>query len=126
MASTPRFVFISYAREDGVPFAEQLSEDLAKAGHHPWRDTEQLGTRGGQAWETELTEQLLSAELVVVVLTPGAYASPYVRGEISKALDSKLTVVPAVFLDCDVPLALVERRRIGCRAARGTAQRAPP
>ena len=115
MASTPRFVFISYARDDGLPFAQQLSEDLARAGHQPWRDTEQLATLGGTAWETELTEQLLSAELVIVVLTPRAYASPFVRAEISKARENHLTVVPALFLDCDVPLALVELQRLDFR-----------
>ena len=110
MVSTPRFVFVSYAREDGTDFAAKLSRDLSEAGHHTWRDTEQLSTRGGEAWEAELTEQLLSAELVVVILTPAACASQFVRGEFSKALDNKLTVVPALFLDCDVPLALSGRQ----------------
>ena len=112
MVSTPRFVFISYAREDGTEFAAKLSRDLSEAGHQAWRDTEQLATRGGEAWEAELTEQLLSAELVVVVLTPAACSSLFVRGEFSKALDNKLTVVPALFLDCDVPLALSGRQHL--------------
>ena len=47
MPVTPRFVFISYARLDGEAAATYLSEQLAKAGHHPWRDTEQLLSRGG-------------------------------------------------------------------------------
>jgi hypothetical protein len=105
MASS-RAVFISYSRKDGLPFARQLSDDLSRGGHRPWRDEEQLATRGGEAWEGELTAQLLSAELVVVVLTPEACVSPIVKGEFMKARDNKLTVVPALFLDCDVPVSL--------------------
>ncbi|MGE3179823.1 MAG: TIR domain-containing protein, partial [Vicinamibacterales bacterium] len=123
MASTSRFVFISYAREDGAPFAARLSADLTRAGHQPWRDTERLTTRGGEAWERELLEQLLSAELVVIVMTPGAVASPFVRGEFTKALENNLTIVPALFADCDMPLGLVELQYVDFRtdAAAGLA-----
>jgi tetratricopeptide (TPR) repeat protein len=105
MPSTSRFVFISYARDDGAPFAQRLSTELKHAGHQVWMDTEQLASHGGEAWEDELTEQLLSADLVLVILTPQAVESPFVKGEFSKARKSQLTVVPALFVDCDIPLA---------------------
>jgi len=110
-----RTVFISYRRKDGLPFARQLSDDLSRAGHRPWRDEEQLATRGGDDWEAELTAQLLSAELVVVVLTPEACVSPIVKGEFMKARDNKLTVVPALFLDCDLPVSLTALQRLDFR-----------
>ena len=34
-----RQVFISYARADGRPLADRLSNDLAQAGFRPWLDT---------------------------------------------------------------------------------------
>lgn len=114
--ATSRFIFISYAREDGGPFAERLSTELAEAGHQPWRDVERLAGRGGDAWERELTEQLLSADLIVVVLTPGAVQSAMVYGECTKALENGLLVVPALFLDCDVPLAFVRPQQVDFRA----------
>ena len=114
MASS-RAVFISYSRQDGLPFARQLSEDLSRAGHRPWRDEEQLATHGGERWDAELTAQLLSADLVVVVLTPEACASPIVAGEFMKAQNNKLTVVPALFLDCDVPVSLTAAQYLDFR-----------
>lgn len=115
MSSTSRFVFISYARSDGTPFAQQLWLDLKNAGHEPWMDTEELASHGGEPWEDVLTDGLLSADLVIVVLTPGAVASPVVRGEFSKAQTNSLTVVPALFLDCDVPLSLVGLQHVDFR-----------
>ena len=113
--TSSRAVFISYSRKDGLPFARQLSDDLSRAGHRPWRDEEQLATRGGDDWEAELAAQLLSAELVVVVLTPEACVSPIVKGEFMKARDNKLTVVPALFLDCDLPVSLMALQRLDFR-----------
>ena len=115
MPSSSRFVFISYGSADAVPFARQLSKDLADAGHQPWRDAEQLATRSGEAWERELREQLLSADLVIVVLTPGSAKSSYVNAEITLARDARIPAVPAMFLECDVPLALVELQRLDFR-----------
>src|SRR5262245_41602265 len=85
MPTTPRRVFISYAQEDGHVFARDLSVQLSAAGHLPWRDKEQLTAQGGVRWVRELTQQLLSADVVVVLLTPRANDSQYVEGEWTKA-----------------------------------------
>jgi tetratricopeptide (TPR) repeat protein len=106
MATTLRKVFISYAHADGQSFARELSSRLSAAGHQPWRDEEQLRLHAGERWEHELTRQLLTADVIVAVLTPGAFASSNVEAECLKAMKYRLPVVPAVFLDCGVPLSL--------------------
>jgi tetratricopeptide (TPR) repeat protein len=106
MPSTLRKVFISYAHADGQSFARDLSSRLSRAGHQPWRDEEQLRLHAGERWEHELTRQLLTADVIVAVLTPGAFASSNVEAECLKAMKYRLPVVPAIFLDCGVPLSL--------------------
>ena len=115
MPPTPRRVFLSYAREDGTDFARQLSAHLSAAGHSPWRDEEQLTARGGVRWVRELTRQLLTADVIVVLLTPGACESQYVEAEWMKALEHGLPVVPTVFRDCGVPLPLTPLQHIDFR-----------
>jgi hypothetical protein len=112
MSTGSRFVFISYAREDGTAPAVRLSEALTRAGHHAWRDREELASRLGELWEDELTEQLLSADAVVVVLTREAVRSPYVKGEIQTALGNGIAVLPVLFGATEVPLGLVARQHV--------------
>src|SRR5262245_54761481 len=118
MPTTPRRVFLSYAQDDGQAFARDLSVQLSNHRHLPWRDIEQLTSQGGARWVHELTQQLLSADVVVVILTPQAYVSQYVEGEWMKALDHGLQVVPAMFLECGVPLPLTPLQFIDFRRDR--------
>ncbi|MGH9144422.1 MAG: TIR domain-containing protein, partial [Vicinamibacterales bacterium] len=112
----PRKVFLSYAQDDGQRFARELSAQLTAAGHEPWRDQEQLTAQGGVRWVPELTRQLLTADVVVVLLTPGACMSPYVEAEWMKAMDHRSPVVPAIFLECGVPLPLTPLQHIDFRS----------
>jgi hypothetical protein len=116
MRTTPRRVFLSYAQEDGQRFARDLSARLSEAGHLPWRDQEQLSAQGGVRWVRELTRQLLTSDVIVVVLTPGACDSQYVEAEWMKALEHGLPVVPALFLDSGVPLPLTPLQHIDFRS----------
>ena len=112
MRTTPRRVFLSYSQADGQRFAQELSAQLAAEGHLPWRDKEQLTAQGGVRWVRELTRQLLTADVVVVILTPGACESQYVEAEWMKALEHGLPVVPTLFLECGVPLPLTPLQHI--------------
>ena len=108
-------MFLSYAQEDGHRFAQDLSAKLSAAGHLPWRDKEQLTAQGGIRWVRELTRQLLTADVVVVLLTPGACESQYVEAEWMKALEHGLPVVPTLFGECGVPLPLTPLQHIDFR-----------
>lgn len=42
-------IFLSYGRDTHAAFAEQLKNDLIKAGHELWFDKDKL--KGGEGWE---------------------------------------------------------------------------
>src|SRR4051794_6059614 len=74
-------VFLSYARRDGEPLALGLRRRLER--EHPdirlWQDLSDM--EGGRGWWAQITAALDVVEVMVLVLTPGAIASPIVRKE---------------------------------------------
>jgi hypothetical protein len=78
-------VFLSYADEDRV-FAKDLASRLSKAGYEVWDpDREVLP---GDNWPQKIGEALERAEAMIVVLSPEAVASKWIRREIEYALGS--------------------------------------
>jgi hypothetical protein len=71
-------IFISYARADS-PFVDQLEADPHRQGFAPWLDCR--GLAGGQQWRRELQEAVDRCQVLLVVLSPDAVASPYVQIE---------------------------------------------
>jgi WD40 repeat protein len=92
--SAPKRIFISYSRRDGAEFAAKLREELEVAGLPVWHDVSAL--EGNRDWWSQIEEALRSKELhhLVLVLTPAAVASQYVRDEIRLARQEGKTVSP--------------------------------
>lgn len=98
-------IFISYAHHDGTTTAQQLRQDLITNGHPVWQDVHNM--RGGQAWQSQLGGALIGASAVVVVLTPDAVQSEYVKWEWSVAIHVlKKPVFPVLILPCSIPAEL--------------------
>ena len=97
-------VFLSYARSDGAQAAARLRYELERAKVQVWRDAEDL--RGGEDWREQLRAALREVDVVMVMLTPSAVASPYVATEWENALALEKHVVPVLTLPCEVPAAL--------------------
>ena len=76
--STPR-VFLSYSRKDGLEFARRLQAMLEAEGLSLYRDLSDL--EGGEDWWRQVETAIKSVEHVVLVLTPEALQSRYVRDE---------------------------------------------
>src|SRR5688572_32221437 len=76
-------IFISYSRKD-IDFARKLAGDLEKAGYDVWWDLTDL--RGGDDWVNTIPAAISSSEYVIVVLTPDASESDWVRKEYTQAL----------------------------------------
>jgi WD40 repeat protein len=95
MNQSPR-VFISYARSDGERFATALRQRLEREEPEItlWQDRAQM--EGGKDWWRQILEALDAVEFMVLVMTPGALASPVVRKEWQAARQCGVCVYPVM------------------------------
>src|SRR6266496_32869 len=73
-------VFLSYARADGS-FVSQLQSDLQARGIPVWIDHEDIQP-GTPDWEDSLRKAIRHAAAVVLVASPSARSSRYVKDEL--------------------------------------------
>lgn len=105
-------IFISYSRHDGA-FALQIARDLRASGVEVWID--QLDLVGGPDWRKQVQAVLAKSRRMIVVLSPEAVASRFVRSEWTYVLDSGDSdpdLVPVVYRECEVPFGLHAFQRI--------------
>ena len=76
-------VFLSYARSDEA-FAKSLSAELSKHGISVWLDEEQI--LPGENLHQRIAEALAKSNAMVVLISPEAMNSQFVRSEIEYAL----------------------------------------
>src|SRR5471032_1600968 len=65
-ASSPRAVFVSYAREDTAS-AQRIAEALRSHGVEVWFDQNEL--RGGDTWDQKIRKQIKECVLFVPVIS---------------------------------------------------------
>ena len=102
-------VFVSYNRKDSA-FALSLSKDLATNGIEVWID--QLSIPAGAAWDRAIEKALISAPLVLVVLSKSAVESENVMDEISFAFQNGKRIIPVLTEECKVPMRLARLQQI--------------
>lgn len=101
-------VFISYAHRDGRSLADRLQKDLTSAAHDVWLDAARL--HGGTGWSREIERELDGSDVVLALLTAGAFESEICRGEQLRALRHGKCVIPVrVAADADWPVYLESR-----------------
>ncbi|WP_197288236.1 toll/interleukin-1 receptor domain-containing protein [Nocardia sp. NRRL S-836] len=94
-------VFISYSRRE-FAFAEETAAVLAEhAGLDPWLDVQRL--RPGTDWERALDDGLDQADVLLLLVSPSAIGSAYVRHEWTRALDRGIPVHLGVVEAADLP-----------------------
>ena len=83
MPQQPPFVFLSYAHSD-KEFATRLKIDLGEQGIIVWIDKEgiEVGTR---EWEETIRNAIRDARAVLIVASPAARRSPYIKAELRLA-----------------------------------------
>jgi hypothetical protein len=96
-------VFISYSRKD-IDFVRKLAGDLESAGYDVWWDLSDL--RGGDDWVNTIPAAIASSQYFIVVLTPAAGGSEWVRKEYTQALSLHKKVIPILLKPGSVPFAL--------------------
>ena len=103
-AHTPRYpsVFISYSRKDKA-VAKALADDLDAAGVPVWWDRE---IYPGDDFHNAIVTALDQAQVVIVIWSEDAAASPWVRDEARRAARQKklITVHVPGFDPADIPL----------------------
>ena len=79
-------VFLSHHHSD-APLAARISKALAETGLEVWDPDRDL--LPGDNWAGEVARALEESEAMVVLLTPAAAGSPYVKRDIEYALGAK-------------------------------------
>ena len=110
LSQSPR-VFICYARED-LDMAQQLHDDLERAGVSPWIDQEDL--LPGHKWELIIEQAIQSSSFVLVLLSQTSVSKRgFVHKEIRQAVslldefpDSAIFIIPVRLEACQPPRQL--------------------
>lgn len=87
-------IFISYSRRD-QEFVSRLADDLNAHVAGVWFD--QSTIQPGQKWHDEILEGIRECKAFVLVLSPDAVESRYVREELDKALELGKPIFPVIY-----------------------------
>lgn len=87
-------IFISYSRRD-QEFVTRLASDLHAQVAGVWFD--QATIQAGQKWHDEIMDGIRECKAFVLVLSPDAVESKYVREEVNKALELGKTIFPILY-----------------------------
>jgi hypothetical protein len=96
----PREVFLSHASADRR-LADRVISSLRGYGIKVWYSKTSL--RGAQAWHDEIGKALKRCDWLVVLLTPAATKSEWVKREVTYALIEKRyrnRIIPALVRNC--------------------------
>ncbi len=96
-------IFISYSRKD-IAFVRRLAGDLEKAGYDVWWDLSDL--RGGDDWVSVIPSAIEACQFFLVVLSPHAIESEWVRKEYTQALSTRKRIIPLMLSQSRIPFAL--------------------
>ena len=87
-------IFISYSRRD-QEFVTRLASDLNAQVAGVWFD--QSAIQAGQKWHDEIMDGIRECKAFILVLSPDAVESKYVREEVNKALELGKTIFPILY-----------------------------
>ena len=87
-------IFISYSRRD-QEFVTRLATDLDQQVTGVWFD--QSAIQVGQNWHDEIMDGIRECKAFILVLSPDAAESRYVREEVNKALELGKPIIPVLY-----------------------------
>jgi formylglycine-generating enzyme len=109
----PRQVFISHAHED-AEFAHRLAADLAARGWRVWIAPDSI--RPGEKWAEAIDRGLDESSIFILVLTPAAVTSGWVKTETYGAIElahrGEMRFIPAEVVSCRPPMTWHAFQRI--------------
>jgi sulfatase modifying factor 1 len=114
-ASTKQ-VFISHATQD-ADFAHRLADSLKQLGVPVWIAPDSI--LPGENWVVAIDRGLGESSHMLIVLTPAAAESPWVKTETSVGIglahQGRMKIIPLDVQACDVPLLLGSYQRVSFR-----------
>jgi len=90
-----RRVFVSYRRGEAAQVALQLHEGLGEAGFDVFLDT--YDVRPAEDFQAVLWHRLCDSDVVVMLDTPGYFASRWTAAELGRALAKQISVLGVVW-----------------------------
>ncbi len=87
-------IFISYSRRD-QEFVARLAADLDHQVAGVWFD--QSAIQVGHDWHSEIMDGIRECKVFILVLSPDAAESRYVREEVTKALELGKPIIPVLY-----------------------------
>jgi toxoflavin biosynthesis protein ToxD len=100
-------LFVSHSTQDNA-WCRELVAALKAAGYDVWYDEQ--GLTGGAVWVETLQRELQSRDVFVIVITPEAWASPWVQEELRLALSTQRTILPVMLKQTPVAGFLLTRQ----------------
>ena len=116
MNTPASYFFMSYSREN-VSLQRKVIAGLRERGVKAWVDIENL-IPGSPAWEREIERAIRGAAGAIVLLSPEANNSEWVRREISFAEQNEKRIFPVLIHgdeDDSIPLRLSNHQRVDLR-----------
>lgn len=101
MRRKPVEVFLSHAHQDSA-FLKKLARDLHRHGIPVWFSEHNI--EGAQEWMDEIGAALKRCDWLIVILTPAAARSMWVKREVNYVLNKRRyhgRVVPLLLKKCD-------------------------
>jgi hypothetical protein len=97
-------IFLSYRASDGKAIAQQLYDHFVAVGHRPFLDEAReldgdTKILPGTPVQKQIDEALCDANLVLLIDTPDAPASPWIKHEVDTADSLLLPILPLCFRD---------------------------
>ena len=112
--------FISYSSRDRE-VARRVAEMVRVLGFKIWMDEGALAP--GQPIAAELADAVAQVQVFIIILTKNSIESGWVQNELNLALarmvEGAVHVVPLVFDDCKIPIALAHLKWGDCRTTEG-------
>ena len=98
-------VFVSYSTDD-LNFVQDFVQTLMSNGVDIWWDKSSL--QGGDDWQEDIEQAIENCEIYMVLLSPNSIRSDWVKKEYTCAMDRNKEVIPILYQDCKVPIALID------------------